>query len=796
MARRTEVAAEAGGRRRRVGLRVGRQRLDGPSRAADNPHNGPMSVYEVHLGLVAAGPELPRPRRAPRQLRQGPRLHPRRAAARDGAPLRPVVGLPGHGLLRADVAVRHAGRLPLPRRPPAPDRDRRHPRLGARPLRHRRVGPRPLRRPAALRAPGPPARGGTPSGARTSSTSAVRRCATSSSPTRCTGSRSSTSTACASTASRRCSTSTTRARTASGSRTSYGGRENLEAVQLLQEANATAYKRVPGIVTIAEESTSWPGVTAPTDQGGLGLRAQVEHGLDERHPALPRPGADPPAVPPQPDDLLADVRVQRELRAADQPRRGRARQGLAPAQDPAATRGEQLATLRAFLAYMWSPPRQAAACSWAASSPRSRSGRTGRSLDWWLLDQPAHYRVHALVKDLNRIYRDHPAMWELDNDPAGFRWLDADDASRQHLRVPALRLGVTCRVTRRCMAVVINFSGDDHTSRSASGVPRARAVEGHPRHQPATTARARRARPGSSSWPSAVRGTTSRTSVNVTVPRHWLAVWLVHRRSGTVMNAPARRTAGAALGPRRRRRPRDGVLHARARPDEPRRAGRVRHLGPPRVEPEDRVQRGAHPRDDPGDLRVPRAQQGFDGPLFMGRDTHGLSEPAWDSALEVLVANDVTVLVDSPTATPRPRRCHTRSSPSTAARPAPDRAPGSPTASSSRRRTTHPPTAGSSTTRPTAARPTRTRRRSSRHAANELIRDGLGGVRRVPLRQAPGEIGDATTSWARYVDDLPASSTSRRSARPACGSAPTRWAAPRSRTGARSANGTGWTSPS
>ena len=66
----------------------------------------------------------------------------------------------------------------------------------------------------------------------------------------------------------------------------YGGRENLEAIAFLQETNATAYRRVPGIVTIAEESTAWPGVTRPTHLGGLGFGLQVEHGLDARLPAV------------------------------------------------------------------------------------------------------------------------------------------------------------------------------------------------------------------------------------------------------------------------------------------------------------------------------------------------------------------------------------------------------------------------------------------------------------------------------------------------------------------------------
>ena len=62
----------------------------------------------------------------------------------------------------------------------------------------------------------------------------------------------------------------------------YGGREHLEAVQFLQETNATVYKRVPGVVMIAEESTAWPGVTRPTHLGRPRLRAEVEHGLDAR----------------------------------------------------------------------------------------------------------------------------------------------------------------------------------------------------------------------------------------------------------------------------------------------------------------------------------------------------------------------------------------------------------------------------------------------------------------------------------------------------------------------------------
>ena len=114
----------------------------------------------------------------------------------------------------------------------------------------------------------------------------------------------------------------------------FGGRENLEAIGLLQEdqrhdlqAGARHRHGRRGVHLLARRHEAH-GRRRP------GLRPEVEHGLDERHPALHRAGPGPPAVPPQPADVLAHVRLQRELPPADQPRRGRPRQGLAAAQDP------------------------------------------------------------------------------------------------------------------------------------------------------------------------------------------------------------------------------------------------------------------------------------------------------------------------------------------------------------------------------------------------------------------------------------------------------------------------------
>ena len=109
----------------------------------------------------------------------------------------------------------------------------------------------------------------------------------------------------------------------------FGGRENLEAVAFLQAMNHAVYGKHPGRVTIAEESTSWPKVIGPGLRRRPRLRLQVEHGLDARHAPVHGPRADPPQIPPERPDLRPALRLHRELRAAAQPRRGGARQGLA-----------------------------------------------------------------------------------------------------------------------------------------------------------------------------------------------------------------------------------------------------------------------------------------------------------------------------------------------------------------------------------------------------------------------------------------------------------------------------------
>ncbi len=208
----------------------------------------------------------------------------------------------------------------------------------------------------------------------------------------------------------------------------HGGRENLEAVQFLQEMNATVYKRVPGVVTIAEESTSWPGVTGRTSDGGLGFGFKWNMGWMhdslgylERRPvhrswhhneltfALTYAWMENFVLPISHDEVVHGKGSLLRKMPGD--------------------RWQQLANLRAFFAYMWAHPGKQLLFMGCEIGQESEWAEA-RELDWWLLDHPEHRGVHDLVRDLNRVYTDSPALWSRDDDPQGFQWVDANDAGR------------------------------------------------------------------------------------------------------------------------------------------------------------------------------------------------------------------------------------------------------------------------------------------------------------------------------------------------------------------------------
>ena len=118
-------------------------------------------------------------------------------------------------------------------------------------------------------------------------------------------------------------------------------------------------------------------------------------------------------------------------------------------------RWQQLAGVRAYLAYMWSHPGKQLLFM-GQEFAQEREWAEARSLDWWLQDDPGHLGVQRLVSDLNALYREHPQLWERDFDGAGFEWLDADDGAGNTVSF------VRRDAAGRPLVAVVNFAGLPH----------------------------------------------------------------------------------------------------------------------------------------------------------------------------------------------------------------------------------------------------------------------------------------------------------------------------------------------
>jgi 1,4-alpha-glucan branching enzyme len=231
----------------------------------------------------------------------------------------------------------------------------------------------------------------------------------------------------------------------------YGGRENLEAVAFLQRLNATVYGEVAGIAMFAEESTAWPGVTAPTDVGGLGFGYKWNmgwmhdtlqfmerdplwrgHSLDEISFGLVYAFSENFVLPLSHDEV---VHGKRSLL------------GRMPGDEAA-----QFANVRLLYGLMWAHPGKKLLFAGGEFAQRGE-WRADASLDWHLV-HGRHAGVMALVRDCNRLGRSLGALHERDAEPAGFSWIQYDDRSNAvvaFLRWDAARDGhVLC---------VCNFSG-------------------------------------------------------------------------------------------------------------------------------------------------------------------------------------------------------------------------------------------------------------------------------------------------------------------------------------------------
>ncbi|MGZ6816383.1 MAG: 1,4-alpha-glucan branching protein GlgB, partial [Mycobacteriaceae bacterium] len=215
----------------------------------------------------------------------------------------------------------------------------------------------------------------------------------------------------------------------------HGGRENLEAVAFLQEMNATVYKHHPGVVTIAEESTSWPGVTRPTHLGGLGFGMKWNMGWmhdtldyishDPVHRSYHHHGMTFSLIYAWSENFVLPISHDEVVHG-----KGSLWQRM-PGDD-----WNKAAGLRGLLAYMWAHPgKQLLFMGSEFGQPSEWSEERG--LDWGLLADPGHGHLHRgiqrMVTDLNTVYRSQPALWTQDTSPDGFSWIDANDAENNVL---------------------------------------------------------------------------------------------------------------------------------------------------------------------------------------------------------------------------------------------------------------------------------------------------------------------------------------------------------------------------
>ncbi|MGW1611481.1 1,4-alpha-glucan branching enzyme [Streptomyces sp. NPDC002285] len=217
----------------------------------------------------------------------------------------------------------------------------------------------------------------------------------------------------------------------------HGGRENLDAVAFLQEMNATVYRRVPGVVTIAEESTAWDGVTRPTHVAGPGGFGGLGFGLKWNmgwmHDSLEYMAKEPVhrkyhhnemtfsmvyaysenyVLPISHDEVVHGKRSLVSKMPGDW--------------------WQQRANQRAYLGFMWAHPGKQLLFM-GQEFAQGAEWSEAHGPDWWLLDpaygaEPDHRGVRDLVRDLNTVYRHTPALWQRDTDPAGFRWVVGDAA--------------------------------------------------------------------------------------------------------------------------------------------------------------------------------------------------------------------------------------------------------------------------------------------------------------------------------------------------------------------------------
>ena len=207
----------------------------------------------------------------------------------------------------------------------------------------------------------------------------------------------------------------------------FGGRENLEAIAFLKELNEVTHRACPGIIMVAEESTAWPMVSRPIYDGGLGFDFKWNMGW--MHDTLQYFQTDPlfragnhnkltfGLVYAWSENFILPFSHDEVVHM----------KGSLLNKMPGTTE-QKFATLRALYAYMWAHPGKKLLFM-GGELGQWREWTETESLDWHLLEDSLHGGVQKLIHDLNRVYGPENALWEADSDPAGFEWIDVDNAS-------------------------------------------------------------------------------------------------------------------------------------------------------------------------------------------------------------------------------------------------------------------------------------------------------------------------------------------------------------------------------
>jgi 1,4-alpha-glucan branching enzyme len=236
----------------------------------------------------------------------------------------------------------------------------------------------------------------------------------------------------------------------------FGGRENLGAITFLRRLNADVYREFPDTQTVAEESTAWPMVSRPTYIGGLGFGMKWDMGW--MHDTL---------------DYMSREPIHRSYHHGRLTFRGIyafSENFVLPLSHDEVVHGkgsligkmpgddwQRFSNLRLLYGYMFTQPGKKLLFM-GGELAQSREWNHDAELDWHLLDYPPHAGIRAWVRDLNRLYRDHPAMHQLDFDPAGFEWLDADDAWNSVLTYARKARAGADGGTAEELVVVCNFT--------------------------------------------------------------------------------------------------------------------------------------------------------------------------------------------------------------------------------------------------------------------------------------------------------------------------------------------------